>query len=167
MTKATFFKWLTAAVLIGGIAMSVYFFSTPTFSHDYKQLTERVEVGLKYSNPDDETIYFQPYIENPNSSSDLTLTHGHNFIKMYVLDEHGNILEDSVTTNKNDNTTDGKLQTTLSPGEQEQNTDYYKINFPDNADRLQVTIEGEVEDEFGLDEIEEIIEVDVDYFSNI
>ncbi|RSL30280.1 hypothetical protein D7Z54_26550 [Salibacterium salarium] len=165
MTRFTLLKWLITAILVSGVAVTVYFFTTPTFSHDYKQLTERVEVGLKYTNPEDQTMYFHPYIENPNSSSDLTWTHSQNFMKIYVLDQHGNILEDSVTIKGTNNDKTEKLETTLSPGEKEQNTGFYKIDFPDNADHLQVTIEGVVEDEFGLDTIEEVIEVDIDYFN--
>ncbi|MFZ4454116.1 hypothetical protein [Salibacterium aidingense] len=158
-------KWLVPLFIIGFAAAVVYFFVTPTFSHDYKQLTERVEVGLKYTNPEENTVYFHPYIENPNPSSDLTLTHSRNFIKVCVLNKNGEVLENSVTMPEEETNSEEMLQTTLAPGEQEQNTDYYRVEFPEEADRIQLTFTGEVDDEYGVDEVEEIIEVNIDYLN--
>ncbi|MGY4688302.1 hypothetical protein [Salibacterium sp. K-3] len=159
-------KWLLPVVLIGAGAAIFYFFATPTFSHDYKQLTERVEVGLKYTNPEEQTIYFHPYIENPNPSSDITLTHNENFISVSVLDEHGDVIENSVTIPEQENSSMKKdIQTTLRPGETEKNTNYYKVDVPEEADRLQLTFTGEVEDEYGFDDVKETIEVDLDYLT--
>ncbi|SFQ04261.1 hypothetical protein [Salibacterium halotolerans] len=162
MTFHKLLKWLTAFVVIGAGAAAFYFFATPTFSNDYKQLTARVEMGMKYTDPAEETIYFQPYIENPNPSSNITLTHSADFMSIAVLDEHGNVMEDSVTVKENNNDrAAGSLQTILHPGEQEENINYYKVHLPDEAQRLQVTFTGQVKDEFGIDMVDESIEINL------
>ncbi|MFD2707130.1 hypothetical protein [Salibacterium lacus] len=166
MTSNKILKWLLPFIVIGAGAAAVYFFTTPTFSHDYKQLTERVEVGMKYTDPAEQTVYFQPYIENPNPSSDITLTYSADFMSVAVLDEHGNVIKDSVSAPENKNeSAANSLQTTLQPGEQEQNTNYYKVRLPDEAQRLQVTFTGQVKDEFGMDKVDESIEININHLT--
>lgn len=97
---------------------SAYFVTTPTFNHDYKQLTERVEIGLKYTNPEKTVIFVHPYVENPNRSN-LTLRHHQNFIKICVLDKNGNVLENAVTVEQMEDEDTKLLQTTLKPGQKE------------------------------------------------
>ncbi|SDI60482.1 hypothetical protein [Alteribacillus bidgolensis] len=165
MNRNKYLKWSLPIFILVILAGAAYFFITPIFSHEYKQLTERVEIGLKYTNPDESVMYVHPYVENPNNTSDLTLTHKQNFINIYVLDEEGNIIENAVTVEEPENNNTDLLQTTLKPGEKEKNICHYKIKFSNDADSLQLNFEGEVEDEFGSAKIEEMIEINLDYLN--
>ncbi|SDH89114.1 hypothetical protein SAMN05192534_11431 [Alteribacillus persepolensis] len=150
---------LTLVVLIG---IASYVFITPIFSHEYTQLTERVEIGLEYTDiSSNKEMYVHPYVENPNSHSDLTITYEEESFDLQVLDANGNVLEGAVTKeyqHRGQSHSEQK-QTTLKPGQKEKSVCCYKITFPQEADRLQLAFQGKVQDEFGAAEIKETIEV--------
>ncbi|MFB4163555.1 hypothetical protein ACE1TI_06845 [Alteribacillus sp. JSM 102045] len=165
MNVKKYLKWTLPVFILACVFGTAYFFVTPSYSHEYKQLTERVEIGLKYTNPEESVVYVHPFVENPNNTTNLKWTHTQNFIKIWVLDEEGNVIDDAVTVEKVEKENANLMQTTLKPGQKEKNRHYYKIHFSEDADRLKLSLKGEVEDEFGTAEIEEIIEVNVDYLN--
>ncbi|MFB5664197.1 hypothetical protein [Alteribacillus sp. HJP-4] len=163
MNKNKVWKWSLPLMLLAGAVIFIYVAVTPTFSHEYKQLTQRLEVGLKYTEPKDSTMYVLPYVENPNGS-DLTFTHnGSNFFGLEILDKQGNVIKGAVTLEANEEASPNILKTTLGPGEKESQNHYYKVTLDDEADRIQISYNGKVKDEFGLDKIEEVIEIDVNH----
>lgn len=154
-------RWLLLSLLIIlGLGVTFFLTSMPLFTNDYQKLTERVEIGVKYTDPKEDVLYIHPYIENPNSS-ELTLTHTQNFIKVDVLDESRNALDEAVVGAREDDSTDKTSHTILGPGEMEKTRDYYKLQLPRGARWIQLYFSGDVKDEFGQATVNKMIEVDI------
>ncbi|WP_240376232.1 hypothetical protein [Bacillus piscicola] len=165
-------KWLKGAALcflsLVAIVFIVFITSKPTFSYNYHKLTERVKIGLEYTDPAKQTIYLQPYIENPNAASNMTLKTNENFITVCVLNESRKVLTHAVKVEQQaGKPTNGLINTTLGPGEKEKNQSYYAIELPDDAKYIQLEFSGKIEDEFGTASIDKMIEVNVNHLTAI
>lgn len=159
--RFSWMKWGIPIVIVLTLGWATYYFVTPTFSHQYQQLTERVEVGVKYTNPEDSIVYIHPYVENPNNE-EITCYHDDQFVEIRVLDENGNHLDEAVSMEeKRGGSSTG--EEVLKPGEKTMNSTYYKVELPDNADSIQLVYNGSVKDQHGIDQVEETINVNLDY----
>ncbi|WP_143083196.1 hypothetical protein [Alteribacillus iranensis] len=157
-------KWLLLGAFCAiGLGLTIFLTSTPIFSHSYQQLTERVEIGVKYTNPEKQVMYLQPYVQNPNDASDLTLTLDQDFIEIVVLDDSRDTVEGAVQLENINDPSSDMMTTTLGPGEAETAHGYYTVQLSPNARWIQLEFTGDVEDEFGSASIEKLIEVDVQH----
>ncbi|RKD76017.1 MULTISPECIES: hypothetical protein [Sinobaca] len=159
--RFSWMKWGIPFVIILTLGWTAYYFVTPTFSHQYQQLTERVEVGVKYTNPEESIVYIHPYIENPNSE-EITCFHDDQFVEIRVLDEDGNHLDKAVSMEEKRGASPADEET-LKPGQKTMNANYYKVELPDNAASIQLIYSGSVEDQYGIDQLEETININLDY----
>ncbi|WP_018922961.1 hypothetical protein [Salsuginibacillus kocurii] len=149
------------ALLIG---VGAYFYSSttsPTFTQEIHQLTERLEVGVKYTEAENDKVYMLPYVKNPNNE-ELTFTHQPNFIEVQMLNTNGEVVEDALYLK--DKEEENTIHSTrLEPGERYVQNNYYVIDLSTEAISLQLSYDGQIDDEFGYVDYQEDVAINIQH----